>query len=192
MSRQKQEKPKPRASEQDARSRILDAAVEVFRDDGVRALTQTRVAAKAGLRQSHLTYYFPKKSDLLAATLQETHLRAGRSADSTHAAKQSGDALDAVATLMFDRAHMRAFLALVVEASEAEETRRIVDDHARGFAAELAPHFGRAAGDPDVEAFVDLLRGLGLRALLAPQAQAPVADVEALAARFGLKRARKA
>lgn len=47
------------------RERILHAAVEVLNAEGFRALTQQRVCAVAGLRQSHLTYYFPTRMDLL-------------------------------------------------------------------------------------------------------------------------------
>lgn len=50
------------------RERILHAAVEILNDDGFGALTQTRVAEKAGVRQSHITYYFPARNDLLRET----------------------------------------------------------------------------------------------------------------------------
>ncbi len=51
-----------------ARDRILHAAVEILNDEGFGALTQTRVAEKAGVRQSHITYYFPVRNDLLRET----------------------------------------------------------------------------------------------------------------------------
>ncbi len=51
-----------------ARERILFAAVEILNADGFGAMTQTRVAERAGLRQSHLTYYFPTRNDLLRET----------------------------------------------------------------------------------------------------------------------------
>ena len=51
-----------------ARDRILHAAFLLLNDEGFGALTQTRVAAKAGVRQSHLTYYFPTRLDLLRET----------------------------------------------------------------------------------------------------------------------------
>jgi AcrR family transcriptional regulator len=50
------------------RDRILHAAVEILNNEGFGALTQTRVAAKAGVRQSHITYYFPVRNDLLRET----------------------------------------------------------------------------------------------------------------------------
>ena len=60
------------------RQRILDAAIRIARKSGIKALTQPRVAAAAGVRQSHLTYYFPRKADLLAAVLEASHHQGGR------------------------------------------------------------------------------------------------------------------
>jgi AcrR family transcriptional regulator len=50
------------------RERILHAAVDILNGEGFRALTQQRVAEKAGVRQSHITYYFPARNDLLRET----------------------------------------------------------------------------------------------------------------------------
>jgi AcrR family transcriptional regulator len=58
---------KPDAS---AREKILAAASELLLTEGFHALTQHAVAARAGVRQSHLTYYFPTRNDLLRATAQ--------------------------------------------------------------------------------------------------------------------------
>lgn len=61
------------------RQRLLEAALQVLADEGIHALTQTHVAARAGLRQSHLTYYFPTRNDLLKGIIEhaagETPLR---------------------------------------------------------------------------------------------------------------------
>ena len=54
----------------DARGRLLTAALRVLHEEGIHALTQTRVAVIAGLRQSHLTYYFPTRIDLLKAIIE--------------------------------------------------------------------------------------------------------------------------
>ena len=56
---------KPAASK-DIPARIIAGALDVLRKDGMLALTQPRVAKAAKVRQSHLTYYFPTRSDLLA------------------------------------------------------------------------------------------------------------------------------
>jgi AcrR family transcriptional regulator len=47
------------------RERIVAAAVELLHEHGIHALTQQRVSELASVRQSHLTYYFPTRSDLL-------------------------------------------------------------------------------------------------------------------------------
>jgi AcrR family transcriptional regulator len=51
----------------DVRSRILQAALALLAESGAHELTQPRVARAAGVRQSHLTYYFPTRADLLQA-----------------------------------------------------------------------------------------------------------------------------
>ena len=56
----------------DVRSAILDAGSSLLREHGIAALTQPRVAAAAGVKQSHLTYYFPKRADLLIGIATHT------------------------------------------------------------------------------------------------------------------------
>lgn len=50
----------------DRRQDIINASLAVLRQSGYSGFTQPRVAAGVGLRQSHLTYYFPARIDLLA------------------------------------------------------------------------------------------------------------------------------
>ena len=58
---------KPDAS---VREKILTAANEIVLTVGFSALTQQAVAVRAKVRQSHLTYYFPTRHDLLRGTAQ--------------------------------------------------------------------------------------------------------------------------
>lgn len=51
------------------KQKILNAAMQVLGEQGYKALTQTRVAEVAGLRQGLLTYHFPTRSDLLKAVV---------------------------------------------------------------------------------------------------------------------------
>lgn len=44
---------------------ILAAGVKLLKEKGIAALTQPQVASAAGVKQSHLTYYFPTRADLL-------------------------------------------------------------------------------------------------------------------------------
>lgn len=49
------------------KERILEAGVEVLHEQGIANLTGPRVARAAGVSQSHLTYYFPTRDQLLMA-----------------------------------------------------------------------------------------------------------------------------
>jgi len=62
-----QEPQAPALARPDTRTRLLEAALELVQKQGIQALTQARVAAAAGLRQSHLTYHFPTRAHLLTA-----------------------------------------------------------------------------------------------------------------------------
>jgi AcrR family transcriptional regulator len=54
----------------DVKSRIVEAALALLAEGG--ELTQPRVARAAGVRQSHLTYYFPTVTDLLQAVARRS------------------------------------------------------------------------------------------------------------------------
>jgi AcrR family transcriptional regulator len=49
----------------EVRDRILEAALGLLAKSGAHELTQPKVARAAGLRQSHLTYYFPTRAELM-------------------------------------------------------------------------------------------------------------------------------
>lgn len=49
------------------KQQILDAGVRLLYGQGIASLTQPRIAKEAGLRQSHLTYYFPTRNALIIA-----------------------------------------------------------------------------------------------------------------------------
>jgi AcrR family transcriptional regulator len=53
------------------REAIVAAALDVIQEEGLSGFTQPRVARRADLRQSHLTYYFPTRADLLLAVAYE-------------------------------------------------------------------------------------------------------------------------
>jgi AcrR family transcriptional regulator len=108
------------------RDRILDAALAILHADGIQGLSQVQVARRAGVRQSHLTYYFPKRPDLLEAI-------ALRFIDGVtgfgDAAMGSGDVRAIVARLgaaIADEGHMRMFAGVIVEADGDPALRAIL------------------------------------------------------------------
>lgn len=104
------------------RERLLDAALATLRREGLTGFTQTAVARRARVRQSHLTYYFPTRRDLLEATV----LRFAELAGAGLGGRTGDAALTHLAALVTERGHMRMFLGLVVEAADDPGLRAIV------------------------------------------------------------------
>jgi AcrR family transcriptional regulator len=169
-------------SEISTRQRILDVALRIARKKGIKTLTQPRVAKEAGVRQSHLTYYFPRKADLLAAVLEASHQH-GRFAPP----KNPDEAMRFLEALVFEPNSMRFFLGAIIEAGEQGDLRKALADHVTMLNAEIALVFNRPADDPAVSAFVDRIRGLGIRHLLEPKRRGnPNIDLKKLAEEHGL------
>lgn len=54
------------------RTRILDAALEIFSADGFRGATVDRIAEAAGMSKPNLLYYFGRKQEIYMAVLRRT------------------------------------------------------------------------------------------------------------------------
>ena len=95
----------------DTRTRILDAALGLLAERGAHELTQPRVARAAGLRQSHLTYYFPTRTDLLQAVAR--HSIAALAAELARAAHAPAAVARGIAAGAADKRRVRLMLGLV-------------------------------------------------------------------------------
>jgi AcrR family transcriptional regulator len=161
--------PVPRASTSARRDEILDAAVRLLREQGGKALTQSRVARAAGIPQGHLTYYFPRRADLLVAVARRS-LETAASEVFAHVHRGGGDkptdlkaaARAGVTTMIKDHQRTRMMLGLLIEAEHDEATRAVLQDNVRGLRELLGGWLGRPADDPDVEVALGALWGLGL------------------------------
>ena len=121
----------------DIRETLIEAALKLLREQGFAALSQPRIAAEAGVRQSHLTYYFPARADLLLAVadrscellLAPLHERARRGE------LTPDDIADRLATAVSDRGLARIFHTLVSVSEEdvslKRQMRRLQDDSVR-------------------------------------------------------------
>jgi len=61
---------KAKADDGGTRRRLLDATAQIMHDEGYAAATSRRVAAKAGIRQPLVHYYFPTMDDLFLEVLR--------------------------------------------------------------------------------------------------------------------------
>lgn len=160
-------------------------------DSGLQAVTQTGVAEAAGIRQSLLTYYFPRKADLLAALLENSHLNADKENTGNVAASSApvklGDSLAFVEKLFLDKKRMSFFLGFVGQAMDDAELKTILIRHMDGFENELAERFGKPPKDPSVKAFLDHVRGACMRALMEKKSGSIIKiDIKEIAKLHGL------
>ena len=168
----------------DVRARILDAAVHVLETQGAKGFGQVRVAREAGLQQGHLTYYFPKKSDLVVAVLERLSERARGEFQRVLARSGPLDAAaseelfyDLVRTLLRDRKRSRIIVALLAGSADDPDVRQALALQTRAQRAVMATLLGRDADDLDVHLALAALRGLGIENLLEPDEPAHVEEV---------------
>jgi AcrR family transcriptional regulator len=181
------------------RSQILSAGLTVFGAEGLRELTQTRVAEQAGVRQSHLTYYFPTRHDLLEAL---TTLFVNEMSAELGKLIQADEPLDAqglarLARGIADEEHMRIFIGIIVEADGDPKVRDVVVRATRRFEAALAEAIGGEDAALRARVVLSTLWGLGLYqfAMRPAAASAPAAlSLESLGKLIGApaRRRRKA
>ena len=108
----------------DVRETILHAGVALLKEQGVAALTQPKVAKAAGIKQSHLTYYFPKRTDLLLGIAEHTIARVMSDLEARMQEERSRTAFgETIATAMIDGAPPRVMVGLIV-AADADPSLR--------------------------------------------------------------------
>lgn len=153
------------------RGRILDAAVDLLRKSGVKKLAQPQVAREAGIPQGHLTYYFPRKVDLLLAVAERfVAMVQGESEDwrvtgsDGSSARMTG--LPFVRAMILDRERTRMLLGLVTEADNEEAVIEPVIRSAKLMRTMVARWLERHPEDPDVWLTLALLWGLSVQQML--------------------------
>jgi AcrR family transcriptional regulator len=148
--------PKPN----DLREHIVDAAIKLLRESGVKKLAQPQVARAAGIPQGHLTYYFPKKADLLVAVARRTI---------QVFARELGAERQATALCRFhmkDVGRTRMLIGLLVAADEEPALREVLVENFGIVRRLVAAGMKRAEDDLDVEIAMATLWGLGMQHFL--------------------------
>ena len=120
----------------DCRQDIIKAGLAILREHGYTGFTQPRVAARAGLRQSHLTYYHPTRLDLLAAVVRAAIDRQLAAVGTMLSDLASLDeAAQAIAVLVSRHENTRVLMALAQAADEEPRLRHIFRELADGIVA---------------------------------------------------------
>jgi len=116
----------------DRRQDIINASMAVLRESGYSGFTQPRVSAKVGLRQSHLTYYFPTRVDLLAGVARVAIDRQLAAVDGVLGASSVGEAAEAIAHVAVRHENTRVIMALVQAADQEPALRELFRELADG------------------------------------------------------------
>jgi AcrR family transcriptional regulator len=131
----------------DVREKLIAAGLWVLREEGLAAFTQPRVCRQAAVRQSHLTYYFPTRMDLLVAVAERAvqDRLAVIAASVDEAIDEPRAASAAVARAIASTENNRAFLALAEAADQEPRVQaafRELTDGIAGRAARLLAQLG--------------------------------------------------
>lgn len=107
------------------RESILGAGMTLLKEKGIAALTQPRVARAAGIKQSHLTYYFPTRAELLLGVAEES-ISATMADIATRLAKSPRQATLAatIAEVIIAGVPPRVMIGLIVAADADPEIRK--------------------------------------------------------------------
>lgn len=147
------------------RERILTAATELLRESGIRALSQVQVARRAKVRQSHITYYFPKRQDLVEAVAMRFIEHAFGAIESA-AVNATPDELTTVlrqaAAAVVEEGHMRMFIGVIVAADDDDELREIIAGLTKKLQSRLAQRLGGSDATERARLVLASLWGIGL------------------------------
>ncbi|HZM33699.1 MAG TPA: TetR family transcriptional regulator [Burkholderiales bacterium] len=133
------------------RSRILEAALRLLAERGAHELTQPKVAAAAGVRQSHLTYYFPTRTDLLQAVASHSIDKLARGLGAARGATLA----EGIAAGAADKRRSRVMLGLVAAADQDPAIKKRLRKFIPELRARMAPiiEAGGLRADPESIAF---------------------------------------
>jgi AcrR family transcriptional regulator len=114
------------------RQDIINAALVVLMERGLSGFTQPRVAAEAGVRQSHLTYYFPTRFDLLSGVARAAIDRQLKAVDSILGASPPQAAAKVIANIAVRHENTRVIMALAQAADQEPSLRELFRELADG------------------------------------------------------------
>jgi len=173
-------KSRPGAREESVRERVLTAALDILREDGIQGLSQVQVARRADVRQSHLTYYFPKRDDLIGAVAARFIEHAFGTLETAAGAASPDDlseVLSRAAAAIADEGHMRMFTGVIVETDRNPDLRAALVRVTKQLQATLAARLSGENAAERARLVLASLWGLGLYDFLVrPRRRSPLAE----------------
>ncbi|MBY0472433.1 hypothetical protein K2X30_14810 [bacterium] len=149
----------------DLKTRIVRSATGILRKSGLKRMAQAEVAKKANIRQSHLTYYFPTRSDLVIEVARNA-LGPLRETLGSFVSPKIQHVLDSkiqkvVASICNDVGRTRALLGLMVESDEDQKLKNEILSVVKEQINMVALLLGKSKEDPQVQLVNAALMGTG-------------------------------
>jgi AcrR family transcriptional regulator len=116
----------------DRRQDIINAGLVVLREHGLSGFTQPRVSTEAGVRQSHLTYYFPTRVDLLSGVARAAIDGQLGAVDTILGASTTQAAAKVIAKVATRHENTRVIMALAQAADQEPTLRELFRELADG------------------------------------------------------------
>jgi AcrR family transcriptional regulator len=152
----------------DIRTKILDAALDLLAQGGAQELTQPRICKAAGIRQSHLTYYFPTIHDLLQGVAKHTLDALSAEMAQRDPERRAHSFVDTIVGVAADKRRMRMVLGLITTADREPELKPRMREFIREIRTGIARVLQAAGleGTPDEVAFMhSVIVGQGIMQL---------------------------
>jgi AcrR family transcriptional regulator len=122
----------------DRKQDILNAGLAILREEGLAGLTQPRVAARAGVRQGHMTYYFPTRIDLLTAVARAAIDAQSNAATALlRAISSTKQGVDQIASVVVRHENTRLLAALNQAADQQPAVRELFGELLETFVSEI-------------------------------------------------------
>jgi AcrR family transcriptional regulator len=137
-----------------ARERVLEAGLEVLKEDGYAGLTTAKVAARSGQNKALISYHFGSKQGLVAAVSQElseaiTEEILGGIEDRRHVEGIVRGAVEGLGRLMNrDERLARLYFDLTAVSVVEPEVRRVMSEMKAGWRTLVAAVLGEADDGP--------------------------------------------
>lgn len=144
------------------KQKILDAGVALLYEQGIASLTQPRIARLAGVRQSHLTYYFPTRNVMVLAIAEHSVERLLAEFNVPDATRSHADRM---ADQMLNSPQLRVMQGLLVAADVDPDLRASLSEFMARMRERIAMVL-KIQGLPDTPDFALILHatliGLGI------------------------------
>lgn len=146
------------------RDGILKTGVNILSNLGFGRLTQPQVSRDLGITQSRLTYYFPKRIDMMIGVVEyATDIIAKEVGKRISGPLSSEKLFSLVSWIVRDRKRTQLILNIFFESQESDELKKRIKKIIIGHQDLVARAIGRAPGDPDAAIVMAAIWGLGLQ-----------------------------